>query len=273
MTCLQRSKALATPMAARKAARLALAFLMVSGVGFAPTTPAYALSEIKREELPATAAPPTPSTDDPIVTVPLPEPVQPSNEADPDKTGPTVPADPAAPAAPAAPDGAATPGNQDDANAPLPQIEYDTSKLPIEVQRLRDSILEACRSGDAEKLRPLLGQGDEETQLSLGDIESDPITFLKGLSGDEEGLEILAIMEEVLSAGYVHLDVGTAEELYVWPYFFAIPIDKLTAPQKVEMFKIVTAGDYEDMKNFGSYVFYRFGITPKGKWAFFVAGE
>lgn len=270
MTCLQRSKALATPMAARKAARLGLALLVVSGAGLAPTTAAFALSEIKREELPAQATPPVPSTDDPVVTVPLPDPVQPSIEDEPDKTGPTVPANPTAPPAP---DGAATPGDQDEANAPLPQVEYDIAKLPIEVQRLRQQVLEACRSGDAEKLRPLLGVADEETQLSLGDIDSDPITFLKGLSGDEEGLEILAIMEEVLNAGYVHLDVGTAEELYVWPYFFAIPIDKLTAPQKVEMFKIVTAGDYEDMKNFGSYVFYRFGITPKGKWAFFVAGE
>lgn len=270
MTCDDPASRRGTPLVASKAARFALAFLMVSSVGLAPTTSAFALSEIKREELPAPATPPVPSTDDPIVTVPLPDPVQPPVGTEPDKTGPTVPADPATPPAP---DGAATPGDQSDANAPLPQIEYDISKLPIEVQRLRERVLEACRSADAEKLRPLLGLGDDETQLSLGGVDGDPIAFLKGLSGDDEGLEILAILEEVLSAGYVHLDAGTAEELYVWPYFFAIPLDKLTAPQKVEMFKIVTAGDYEEMKNFGSYVFYRFGITPQGKWAFFVAGE
>lgn len=80
-------------------------------------------------------------------------------------------------------------------------------------------------------------------------------------------------MEEVLSAGYVHLDAGTPEELYVWPYFFGIPLDRLDARQHVELFKIVTAGDYEDMKNFGSYIFYRLGITPDGRWAFFVAGN
>lgn len=264
------------PLRARKAALVALAATSVLALGPWQASPAFALSEIKREELPAPATPPAPSTDDPIVTVPLPDPVQPSTEPAPDKTGPTEPAAPAAPAAPvtpSAPDGAATPGDPSAAGEPLPQIEYDVSKLPAPVQRLRDAVLEACRSADAEKLRPLLGPAGEETQLSLGDIDSDPITFLKGLSGDEEGLEILAIMEEVLNAGYVHLDAGTPEELYVWPYFFAIPLDKLTAPQKVEMFKIVTAGDYEDMKNIGSYVFYRFGITPQGKWAFFVAGE
>jgi hypothetical protein len=111
------------------------------------------------------------------------------------------------------------------------------------------------------------------TQLSLGEIEGDPIAFLKGLSGDKEGQEILAIMEEVLNAGYVHVDVGTPQELYVWPYFFALPLDKLNAKQRVELFKIVTAGDYDDMKQFGAYIFYRVGITPAGQWTFFVAGD
>ena len=80
-------------------------------------------------------------------------------------------------------------------------------------------------------------------------------------------------MEEVLSAGFVHLEAGTPSELYVWPYFFGIPLDKLDPRQRVELFKIVTAGDYEDMKTFGTYIFYRVGITPEGRWAFFVAGD
>ena len=134
-------------------------------------------------------------------------------------------------------------------------------------------ILEATRSGDIEKLRPLIGTGDGATQLSFGGIEGDPVDFLRELSGDAEGHEILAILEEVLSAGFVHLDAGTASDLYVWPYFFAIPLDRLTNPQRVELFKIVTAGDYDDMKAFGSYIFYRVGIDPSGQWAFFVAGD
>ena len=134
-------------------------------------------------------------------------------------------------------------------------------------------ILEAAKSGVIEQLRPLVGIGEDVTQLSFGGAEADPIAFLKGLSGDPDGQEIMAILEEVLSAGYVHLDAGTANELYVWPYFFAIPLDKLDPRQRVELFKIVTAGDYEDMKAFGAYIFYRLGITPEGRWAFFVAGD
>ena len=27
------------------------------------------------------------------------------------------------------------------------------------------------------------------------------------------------------------------------------------------------------MKTYGTYIFYRVGITPEGRWAFFVAGD
>ncbi len=224
--------------------------------------PAFALSEIKREELPAPSAPGTEGTEK---SVPLPDLMSPDEEDEPIETGPAEPA-------PAEPDGqqAAEPREP---NEPLPEILYDFSKLPPEVQRMRVLLIEAARSGEIEKLRPLLGTGEDMTQLSMVGIDGDPIEYLKGLAGDEDGQEILAILEEVLSAGYVHLDAGTPEELYVWPYFFAVPIDKLTGPQRVELFKIVTAGDYEEMKTYGSYIFYRVGITPEGRLAFFVAGE
>ncbi|MEC9244290.1 MAG: hypothetical protein VYB05_05930, partial [Pseudomonadota bacterium] len=111
------------------------------------------------------------------------------------------------------------------------------------------------------------------TRLSLGGLDGDPLDFLIELSGDEGGQEILAILLEVLQAGYVHLDAGTPQEMYVWPYFFAIPLESLDKKQRVELFTLVTAGDYEDMKSFGAYIFYRVGITPDGHWAFFVAGD
>jgi hypothetical protein len=156
---------------------------------------------------------------------------------------------------------------------PVPEVLYDLSLLPEPGRRMRDLIAEACLSGDIERLRPYISTGENATQLSFGDVAGDPIAFLRELSGDDEGHEILAILYEVLSAGYVKLGEGTPEEMYVWPYFFAVPLDALTAPQRVELFKIVTAGDYEDMKNYGAYIFYRTGISPEGRWMFFVAGD
>jgi hypothetical protein len=219
--------------------------------------PAFALSEIKREELPAPSAPAPAAPGDSEKAVPLPDPISPPANVDPQETGPTQPTAPAA----------------EDDDGPPPEVQYDFQALPEPVRRMRELVLDVCRSGDIEKLRPLLGNGDDMTQISLAGVDGDAIDYLKGLSGDDQGQEILAILEEVLTAGYVHLDVGTPEELYVWPYFFAVPLEKLTPPQKVELFKIVTAGDYEEMKTYGSYIFYRVGITPQGRWAFFVAGE
>ncbi|MEM1378283.1 MAG: hypothetical protein AAGG69_12935 [Pseudomonadota bacterium] len=154
-----------------------------------------------------------------------------------------------------------------------PVVSYDLDALPQPVRRMRELIIEAAKAGDLERLRPLIGTGADTTRLSFGDIEGDPIEYLQSISGDSEGHEILAILQEVLEAGYVHVDAGTDTELYVWPYFFALPLDELTPVQRVELFKLVTAGDYEDMLSFGAYIFFRVGITPEGRWLFFVAGD
>ena len=159
------------------------------------------------------------------------------------------------------------------AEGALPEIQRDFSKLPKPVLRMRKLILEAARQGEIEKLRSLIGSGETATNLSLGELEGDPIDHLKSLSGDNEGLEILGILIEILEMGYVHLDAGTDDELYVWPYFFSWPINSLTAEQKVEMYTVLTAGDVEDSVNFGGYIFYRAGIKPDGSWKFFVSGD
>lgn len=160
-----------------------------------------------------------------------------------------------------------------DENLKPPEISYDLDALPFPTKRMRELILEAAYEGKIEKLRQLIGIGDSATQLSFGGTDGDPIDFLKQESGDDDGHEILAILSEVLEAGYVHLDAGTENELYVWPYFFAWPLDGLNDKQKVELFRIVTYGDFQDMKEFGGYIFYRVGITPTGRWEFFVAGD
>ena len=160
----------------------------------------------------------------------------------------------------------------DNAAKPVPTVEYDVSKLPDPVKQLREKIMAAAATGEPEKLRPIIQGNGEPPQLSLNDID-DPITYLKSQSGDPEGREILAILIEVLDAGYVHIGAGTPDEMYIWPYFAEYPVDKLTPPQLVELFRLIYAGDYEDMKNEGAYLFYRVGITPKGEWKYFIAGD
>ena len=137
---------------------------------------------------------------------------------------------------------------------------------------MRELILNAARSGDIERLRPLIGVGDRQTQLAFDELDSDPIEFLKAASGDPDGYEILGILVEVLEAGFVKVEEPEGT-LYVWPYFFAYPIKDLTPRQKVELFGILTGGDWEDMQEFGAYIFYRLAITPDGQWTFFLSGD
>jgi hypothetical protein len=153
------------------------------------------------------------------------------------------------------------------------EIILDLATLPEPVKALRVAIVEAAASGDIERLRPLLQSGAEPTQVSIGDAPDDPITALKSLSGDPEGREVLGILLDIISTSAAHIDIGTDNEMYVWPYFAEKPLDSLSPPEIVELYRIVTASDVADMREFGSYNFYRIGISPDGKWKFFVAGD
>ena len=155
-----------------------------------------------------------------------------------------------------------------DATTPGPRFDFDT--LPEPVARLRAALLEAAASGDVDAVARLV---DADTQLSFDPEGRSAREQLLEQSGDEEGFEVLAILSEVLEAGYVVLDEGTPDALYLWPYFAAVPLEELAPEQKVDLFRILTAGDYEASLEFGSYIFYRLGIGANGEWRFFVAGD
>jgi hypothetical protein len=248
----------------RRSTRFPVLAIALLGVLLVAAGPAWALSEIQADQTPAADSQMKSDADSDSQAVPPANAPQLNDDGQPDEPDDAKPDD-------AQTQDAVRP--QVDPNAPLPEILYDLSKLPPAVREMHDKIVEACKSGDIEKLRPLIGSGNEQTQLSLTEIDGDPITFLHDLSGDTDGQEILAILEMLLETGYVHINVGKPDEAYVWPYFYAMPLSRLDARQRVELFKIVTAGDYEDMKTYDAYVFYRVGITPQGRWAFFVAGD
>lgn len=154
----------------------------------------------------------------------------------------------------------------------LPQVLYTTSGLPKPVARMHSQLKEAALSGDMERLRMVLESNEMPPTLSFGET-GDPIDFLKSSSGDGQGFEILAILANVLDAGFLHVDAGTPQEMYVWPYFARYPLDRLKPDQKVELFRIVTAGEFAAMQDFGAWNFYRVGIGPDGTLHYFVAGD
>ena len=151
------------------------------------------------------------------------------------------------------------------------EIILDLSTLPEPVRRMRELIVEAAASGDIEQLRTLTNPGPRQTQVN-GEI-SDPVEAMKSFSGDPEGLEILAILLDILSTGAARMDADSPEEVYVWPYFAGKSLATLTPPERVELLRIVTAGDLIGMEEGGNYNFYRLAITPDGEWKSFTGGD
>jgi hypothetical protein len=160
----------------------------------------------------------------------------------------------------------ASPGNA------TPEIVTDPSRLPAPVARTRERILAAARSGDLQKLLGVMQAGGAMPVFSFTE-DKDPIAFWKSTYPDSDGVEILSILSTILDTGFVHVDAGTPQEIYLWPYHARLPLKSLTPEQKVELFRIVTGADYKDMVEFGAYSFYRLGISPDGSWHFFVAGD
>jgi hypothetical protein len=157
-------------------------------------------------------------------------------------------------------------------NVAPPEIITDLSRLPQPVARVRERILAAAKSGDLKKLVTVMQSNETMPIFSLGD-EKDPAAFWRKTYPDSDGVEALAILIGILEAPFVHVDEGTPQEMYLWPYFARMPLKSLTPEQKVELFRIVTGADYKDMIDFGAYSFYRTGIGPDGTWHFFVSGD
>ena len=154
----------------------------------------------------------------------------------------------------------------------IPEIITDPARLPPAVARTRERILAAARSGDLHKLVAVMKAGEAMPTFSFSD-DRDPIAFWKTNYPDSDGVEALAILVNILQTPFVHADVGTPQEIYLWPYFARIPLKSLTPEQRVELFRIITGADYKDMVEFGVYSFYRLGIAPDGTWQFFVTGD
>ncbi len=157
-------------------------------------------------------------------------------------------------------------------SATPPEIISDLTRLPEPVARMRERILAAAKSGELKKLVTAMQTNETMPIFSLGS-DKDPAAFWRQTYPDSGGLEVLAILIGILEAPYVHVEKGTPQEMYLWPYFARMPLKSLTPEQKVELFRIVTGADYKDMLDFGAYSFYRLGIGPDGTWHFFVSGD
>ena len=112
--------------------------------------------------------------------------------------------------------------------------------------RTRERIVAAARTGELHQIVAAMETSEPMPVFSFTQDKA-PIVFWKTTYPDSEGIEMLAILLSILETGFVHVDQGTPQEVYVWPYFARMPLKALTPQQKVELFRIVTGADYKDM--------------------------
>jgi hypothetical protein len=151
------------------------------------------------------------------------------------------------------------------------EISYGTAKLPAPVAEMREAILVAVRSGKIEELRHAYELNELKPELAQEPV-SDPVAHWKKISGDGEGLEVLAALAEILEAGYVAMPLGRDIEnnrIYVWPYFAEVPLQKLTAAQQVELLRLVPPAAAKEMLQTGKYTYWRLAIGADGTWHHF----
>ncbi|KAA5600400.1 hypothetical protein F1193_10705 [Blastochloris sulfoviridis] len=164
------------------------------------------------------------------------------------------------------------PGDTKGGESAPPEVITDSARLPEPVARMRARILEAARSGSLEKVATVMQSNELMPIFTFGN-DRDPLALWQAAFPDSKGVEVLGILLDVMEAPFVHVDQGTPQEMFIWPYFARYPIRNLDPEQLVELFRIVTGSDYREMVEFGAYAFYRVGIAPDGVWHFFVAGE
>lgn len=147
--------------------------------------------------------------------------------------------------------------------------------LPRNVEDMRSAILAAARSGEIEELTVPFEWNELPPMLGKGRIE-DPIAHLKSQSRDGDGLEILAVLVDLLSLPPSKLHLGRDAEnsaVFVWPYLAEQPIKDLTPAQKVELFSIMPPETAAAVMNSGKWTWWRLTIGADGTWHSFMKHE
>ncbi|MBJ3778289.1 hypothetical protein [Acuticoccus mangrovi] len=156
--------------------------------------------------------------------------------------------------------------------AGIDDVRYDPAELPSAVAETRRLLIDAARTGDIDKLRDVFARQRAAPLVANFSTTPDAVNSLRSQSGDAEGQEILAILMEILETGYVH--VGPPEGgTYVWPYFAEVPLADLTPRHYVELYRLLTSLDVEEMERMGRYTFFRVGISADGRLRYFSAGD
>lgn len=144
-----------------------------------------------------------------------------------------------------------------------PRVEPATPSLPAPVESMRQRIVAAAVACDYTALNTLADENGKAVRFTYGD-DTDAGEYWR--AAEKLGNPELARIVQVLNLPYAKQD-----SLYFWP---AVHITGATSDKDWGALKgIYSDGEIEGMKDQGSYLGLRVGITPEGDWQLAVAGD
>jgi hypothetical protein len=140
--------------------------------------------------------------------------------------------------------------------------EEAPSGLPDAVERKRAAILSAADRGDLDALAELADPRGFEYTFG-GPVEGGPAAYWRMLERDtdEKPIEALKLA--------LRLPYTLSRGVYVWPFAFDKTDDELTDYERQLLGTLLARSGIGD----SGYLGWRAGITPDGRWVFFVAGD
>jgi hypothetical protein len=147
--------------------------------------------------------------------------------------------------------------------------------LPAPVEEMREAILAAANSGRIEDLTVPLDWNELKPDVAAKAVE-DPIAHWKQISGDGEGLEILAVLANILHMRPAELPLGKDLEnniIYVWPYLAEAKLDELTPAEEVDLLRLVSPEEAKAMRKAKKWTWWRLSIGADGAWHSFKKAE
>ncbi|MDP1731656.1 MAG: hypothetical protein Q8L54_10885 [Devosia sp.] len=152
-------------------------------------------------------------------------------------------------------------------------VSDDLELLPAPVREKHEKLLAAAKSGEMSRLKAIFEGEAAPPTVSFGE-PADPIAYLEHQSGDGDGLEMLAILADLLAAPYAAMDGGDGEPVYVWPYLAAFEdLGRLTPAERIDGYRIMGYSAFRDMQDLGTWYYWRVYMSARGDLEAFIAGD
>lgn len=151
-----------------------------------------------------------------------------------------------------------------ESSAGIKNLVTTPADLPSETATMMEDLAAAAARGDIEELRDLFESNELAPVLDENHI-SDPIAHWKTTSGDGTARDIMAALAELFSLPPVKTENGD----FLWPYLAATPLDKLTKPQQIDLYRLVGPENAARMLKQNRYDYYETEIGKDGTWHFF----